>query len=89
MAGILRCFGYSLGRVMIYQLDELATDPRRLSGTFLGLAYELLNRSYECALETAVGHVNIVSLRLPLPLKVLLVYDVFLCLLVKRWYLAD
>ena len=63
LAGIFRCSGHRLGRMMICQLAVLATDPRQLLGTFLGLAYELLNCSFESVLETAGGHVNLNSIR--------------------------
>ena len=36
----------------------LATDPQQLSGSFLGLAYMLLNGSFQSLLETAGGHVD-------------------------------
>ena len=41
--------------MMICQLAVLAADPRQLFGTFLGLAYKLLNRSFERVLEQLVA----------------------------------
>ena len=66
LAGIFKCSSHRLGRMMICQLAVLATDPRQLFGTFLGLAYELLNRSFEGVLETAGGHVDMDAIRAPI-----------------------
>ena len=66
LVGIFRCPNHRLGRLMISQLSMLAIDPHQLSGTFLGLAYRLLNSSFQSMLETAGGHVDMSVARGPI-----------------------
>ena len=58
LAGIFRGKNHRLTHVMTCGLAMLATDPQQLSGSFLGLAYMLLNGSFQSLLETAGGHVD-------------------------------
>ena len=66
LVGIFRCPNHRLGRLMISELSMLAIDPHQLSGTFIGLAYRLLNSSFQSMLETAGGHVDMSVARGPI-----------------------
>ena len=39
-------------------LATLAVEPQQLSGTFIGLAFQLLNGSFGAILEAVGGHVS-------------------------------
>ena len=68
LSGVFRGGNHRLRGVMTSGLAVLATDPQQLSGTFLDLAYRLLNCSFQGVLEAGGGHVDPSAVRAPFAL---------------------
>ena len=66
LARIFRCGDNRLSQVMTCWLAMLATQPQQLSGSFLELAYKMLNCSFEDVLEAAAGRVSADAIRAPI-----------------------